>query len=363
VSDPTLPANSELAQQLKGVIRQALLDANTPGAAVAVLLDGQPAFIEGIGFSDLAQTTALHAHARFYIYSVTKTLIAAAMLQLVDEGRVGLDTAVQTYLDELPLTTPVTIRQLLNHTGGIPDYGGLPAYFEALKANPRQAWSPEEFLAATLPQGLLFPPGQGWRYSNIGFLLLRQVIEAVSAASLQAALQERLFRPLALRHCRVAESLADGQQLTPGYSTFFAGDGSLQDVRPLYHPGWVSHGVVIATAVEVAQILSALFSGELISAPSRAALLTSVDVPVNHPFFQQPAYGLGIMVDRRSRYGLMAGHGGGGPGYSAGALHLPDVQGRHLTTVVLANCDRDDLGLELAFSSAMLVGKAVEDPE
>jgi D-alanyl-D-alanine carboxypeptidase len=237
VSDPSLPANSELGQQLKGVIRQALNDSNTPGVAVAILLDGQAMFIEGVGFSDLAQTTALEAQTLSYIYSVTKTLIAATMLQLVDEGRVGLDTAVQTYLDELPLTTPVTIRQLLSHTAGIPDYGGLPAYFDALKANPRQAWSSEEFLAATLSQGLLFPPGQGWHYSNIGFLLLRQVIEAVSAASLRGALQERIFRPLALRHCRVAESLADGQQLTPGYSTFFAGDGSWQDVRQWYHPG------------------------------------------------------------------------------------------------------------------------------
>jgi D-alanyl-D-alanine carboxypeptidase len=110
VSNPTLPANSELAQQLKGVIRQTLIDANTPGAAVAILLDGQPAFIEGIGFSDLAQTTALEAQAPFYIYGVTKTLIAAAILQLVDEGQVGLDTAVQTYLDELSLAAPVTIR-------------------------------------------------------------------------------------------------------------------------------------------------------------------------------------------------------------------------------------------------------------
>jgi D-alanyl-D-alanine carboxypeptidase len=121
--------------------------------------------------------------------------------------------------------------------------------------------------------------------------------------------------------------------------------------------------VVIATPVEVAQILSALFSGELTSAEGCAALMTTVDVPVNHPFFQQPAYGLGIMVDRHSRYGLLAGHGGGGPGYSAGALHLPDVHGRQLTTVVLANCDRDGLGLELAFSLAMLVGKAVEELE
>ena len=84
-------------------------------------------------------------------------------------------------------------------------------------------------------------------------------------------------------------------------------------------------------------------------------MLSAVSVPVKHSFFRQPAYGLGVMIDRRSRYGVMAGHGGGGPGYSAGALHIPDAHGRRITSIALANCDQGDTGLMLAYELAMAV--------
>ncbi|NLE44455.1 MAG: beta-lactamase family protein [Chloroflexi bacterium] len=267
-----------------------------------------------------------------------------------------LDAPIQTYLPQIPLDIAVTVRRLLNHTGGIPDYGGLPAYYEALKADPTRPWTPDEFLTATLTEGLVFIPGEDWRYSNIGFLLLRQVIETVRRTSLRTALQERIFAPLGLRRTFVAQTLDDARQLTPGYSAFFAPDDSLQDIQSLYHPGWVSHGVVISTASDLALVIDALFTGRLITSQSRDAMFEAVDVAVDAPFFRHPSYGLGVMIDHESRYGVMAGHGGGGPGYSAGALDLPDVHGRWVTSVALANRDGNDLGLEMAFTMGMIVG-------
>ena len=76
-------------------------------------------------------------------------------------------------------------------------------------------------------------------------------------------------------------------------------------------------------------------------------------VPGDYAPFRQPAYGLGVMIDALSPYGLVAGHGGGGPGYSIGAFHFADVNGRSVTSVVLANRDQDDIGLQIAFSSLM----------
>lgn len=348
--------DAELHHQITTAAQQALAASSAPGVAIALWLDGQPLFVSATGFRDLEQTTALDIDAQFYIYSITKSLIATVILQLVEQGRLALDTPVQTYLPQIALDTPVTLRQLLNHTGGIPDYGGLPAYFAALKANPTQAWTDEEFLAATLPTGLTFAPGQGWQYSNIGFLLLRQVIETVHQRSLRTALHDHIFAPLALAQPHVAQTLKDARLLTPGYSAFFATDDSRQDMRLVYHPGWVSHGVVIATASDLARVIDALFTDQLLNPASRAAMLEAVRVPINHPFFQQPAYGLGVMIDPGSRYGVIAGHGGGGPGYSAGALHLPAVHGHRLTSVALANGDEDELGLSLAFTLAMLIG-------
>jgi D-alanyl-D-alanine carboxypeptidase len=338
--------------ELNQTVENSLSATATPGVAVALLLDGQPVFVAGSGFRDLKKTTALDSEARFYIYSVTKSLIAGVVLRLVQRGSLGLDEAVQTYLPDLALDRPVTIRQLLNHTGGIPDYGGLMAYFEALKAEPKHPWSANQFLAETLSKGLIFEPGQGWAYSNIGYLLLRQVIERVLVKSLRAALHEHIFAPLGLSGSFAAESLADAQVLTPGYSAIFSSDKTMKDIRAVYHPGWVSHGVVIASALDLARMFDSILSGQAIDGERRAAMLTAIPVPVKHPLFQQPGYGLGVMVDTGSRWGLMAGHGGGGPGYSAGVIHLPDVHGRRITSAALANSDQSDLGLQVAFELA-----------
>lgn len=337
---------------LQQAARAALQKKATPGAAFAVLVDGQPVISSAAGYARQDQSAPLDPAARFPIYSITKTLIAAVTLQLAEQDRLRLDAPVQAYLPALALPAPVTLRQLLNHTGGVPDYGGLSAYFDAVRAHPAQPWSAQEFLAATLPAGLAYPPGQGWGYSNIGYLLLRQVIETVTGASLREALRERIFAPLGLRHTDTAETLEDMQPLTPGYSQFFS-PGELQDVRSRYHPGWVSHGVVLSTAAELAHMLDAILGGRLLSAESRAAMLKAEDVPVQHPFFHRPAYGLGVMVDKEPANGLIAGHGGGGPGYSAGALTLVDTRGRRITGAVLANSDRDDLALRLAYDLLM----------
>jgi D-alanyl-D-alanine carboxypeptidase len=205
----------------------------------------------------------------------------------------------------------------------------------------------------------VFAPGYGWRYSNIGFLLLRQLIETLMRASLRTVLDRHIFIPLGLQHTFLADTLTDAHHLTPGYSSFFRSDNEVQDVRRLYHPWWVAHGVVVATAPELACIIDAIFTGRLLTAHSRAAMLEPVLVPYQHPCFQQPAYGLGVMLDPQSSYGLIAGHGGGGPGYSAGVLHLPDVDGHHITSVVLANRDQDDLGLGMAFKLATILGNAL----
>ncbi len=138
--------SAELQQRLNEVVLQALLAADAPGAAVALILDGQPILKAGIGFRDLQHKAVLDPDALVYIYSVTKPLLATAMLLLVNQGRLELDTPVQTYLHDLPLLAPVTVRQLLNHTGGLPDYGGMRAYFDALRADPRHPWTSDEFL-------------------------------------------------------------------------------------------------------------------------------------------------------------------------------------------------------------------------
>jgi len=109
---------------------------------------------------------------------------------------------------------------------------------------------------------------------------------------------------------------------------------------------------VISTASELACIFEALFTGQLLTPALLAEMLTPVPVPVpgTHPLFGQPGYGLGVMMDSGSWYGVVAGHGGEGPGYAVGALHLPSVGGHRVTSVALTNRDRGDLGLQVALA-------------
>lgn len=345
-------SDPNLAQRMGNAVENLLHECAVPGATVAVVIDGQPMLYAGFGASDLGGTSPLDVNAQFYIYSITKTLTAIATLQLVEQGRIEPDGPIQTYLPDLVLPQPVTIRQLLNHTGGIPDYGGIPEYHEAVRASPEQPWTSAQFLERTLSGGLAFEPGHGWGYSNIGYLILKLLLERVHGQSLRDIMRETIFAPLDLQCTFVAENLADASELTHGYSTYFSSDDVPSDVTPHYHPGWVSHGVVISTAPEIAHIFEALFAGRLLDDSSLAAMLEPVPVPAEHPLFSQPAYGLGLMIDSGSPYGLVAGHGGGGPGYSTGAIHLPDVNGRRVTSVALANADHGDLGLPIAFALA-----------
>jgi D-alanyl-D-alanine carboxypeptidase len=206
-----------------------------------------------------------------------------------------------------------------------------------------------------LARGVLFAPGEGWAYSNLGYLLLRRVVETVRRQSFGAAVHTQLALPLGLHQTRVVETLADAAVLTPGFSSLLSAAGALVDVHTLYHPGWVSHGVVGSTAAELALLIDALGAGTLVSAAGLAAMLDAVPVAVQHPLFREPAYGLGLMVDRASPYGILFGHGGGGPGYAIGAVCVPNADGRRITAVAMANRDQPDLGLRIAFEAVEFV--------
>ena len=348
--------NDKLSPRVVQLVTGHLRDAKTPGAGVAVIFDGEVAFAGGVGTRDLAGNEPLPDDARFYIYSITKTLLAAITLQLVERGEVGLDRTVQEYLPEYPLATPVTVRQVLNHTAGLRDYGGMAEYAAAVRAHPEAAWSENDFLDRTLTDGLLFAPGEGWSYSNIGYLTIKLLVERVTGLTLRELVVSRIAVPLGLVDTSVAETLDDTTVLTPGYSAWIDPEGPVVDVSRRYHPGWVSHGVVTSTAPELAQIIDAVFGGRLVAPALLPEMLRPTRVPVDHPLFVEPSYGLGAMLDPGSPYGVVAGHGGGGPGYSAGALHFPNVGGRRVTTVALANSDRGDAGLPIAFGLVGAVG-------
>lgn len=285
---------------------------------------------------------------RNLIYSLTKTFIATLVLKLAEQKKIGLDAELAAYLPKAPFATTVTIRQLLRHSSGMPDYGALPDYHAAVRAHPDRPWSEAEFIERTCARGPAFAPDQGWLYSNIGYMLLKQTIEAVTGQSFADTLATIIATPHGLASLSVPTALGDLAPLAPGLSIYFASGGTAADMRGRYHPGWVSHGVIAATAADVASFYEALFHGDILAPASLAEMTKTVPVPQPRAPFHAAAYGLGLMSDADAPGGPVYGHTGEGPGYHAAAYHFGAV-----TIAVLINAE---IGAErLAFELGALL--------
>ena len=243
--------------------------------------------------------------ARYPIYSVTKTAVAAAVLLLVREGAVELGS----------------VRRLLDHTSGVRDYGSLPEYHEAVRAQPGLAWEDDEFLARTAAAGPQFEPGEGWAYSNTGYLLLRRLLDEHGGLS--------AFLPrIGLADVAVAERTDDLAAAVPAPSALLL-DG-VDDVRSVYDPRWVGHRTLVARAEDLVGFWRNL-PAEMLDPR------TFVPIGFEAPGFVRPSYGLGVMADPEHPLGTVVGHGGGGPGYAAGVFAVPSAAA---VAIVLAADER-----------------------
>ncbi|SLM49847.1 Metal-dependent hydrolase, beta-lactamase superfamily [Nitrospira japonica] len=282
---------------------------------------------------------SIHVDSRYSVQSITKSLTAAAVLRLVHSGLLTLDSPLARWLPDVPHAARITLRQCLQHTSGLPDYGAVPEYHQAVNAQAAP-WSFAEFLERTHAERLLFEPGQGWRYSNIGYMVVRRLVETVCGESFAEIISKKVCQPLGLQHTFVIGDREGFQALVPAYSVSMSPDGLPVDVRSRYDPGWVATGVVASTASDLVRFFDKLLAGDLLP----GVLLEEMRrvVHVGTPSSQRwvmPSYGLGLMADPQSPYGILYGHNGGGPGYTSTALHVLTPAGQSVTVAVLSNTE------------------------
>ena len=226
-------------------------------------------------------------------WSFTKTALAIALLRLSERGRISLDEAV----DDKPYT-PV---QLLRHEAGLSDYGFLSRYHGDVEAG-LLPWSVDDLLKAVEAERLRYPPGQGWAYSNVGYLKVAKLIERTSERHLADALADLVFSPAKLSTARLATTPND------------LADVCMGDVAG-YHPGWVYHGLIVGTVMDAARLLRSLFKGDLVKPETLSRMLVSVPLPqFRSELLPDPAYGLGLMQRATDPLAHPIGHSGGGPG-------------------------------------------------
>ena len=162
----------------------------------------------------------------FLAYSITKTFTSSLVLFLCEEQRLHLNDSLARWFPRIAHADRITLRRLLNHTAGIPDYGSLRSYHNDLRTSPETPWTFERFAIETFEKGLEFEPGQGWAYSNPAYMLLRRILESVSGRSYRELVAERIARPLGLSQTFVAESIPDLELLAPGTSRALSADGA-----------------------------------------------------------------------------------------------------------------------------------------
>jgi CubicO group peptidase (beta-lactamase class C family) len=238
-------------------------------------------------------------------WSFTKTILAAAALVLVRDGRLALDCPVRS--------RPFTLRQLLQHQSGLADYGHLAAYQQAV-ARGDEPWPVSELFERTDAHRLRYEPGQGWGYSNIGYLMVRELIEETVGENVSAAISRLVLRPLDINGARIARTPTDLAGVAMGSASS-------------YHPSWAYHGLAVGPLRDAALVLDRLMTGALLPPDLLAAMGKAHPVSEPNPSrpWSRPGYGLGLMSGIASGGHKAMGHTGAGPGSVIAVYHQPDA--------------------------------------
>jgi len=296
-----------------------------PGAAIGVWASGGRSLVKGIGAGQLSPHVAMSVNDKFRIGSNTKTFVITVLLQLVDEGRLGLDDPVAKFkLDvKMPDADRITVRQLMDMRSGLIDLYALPA-FQALDIKPDSKFDRHHWLQLALDQPRLFAPGAQYNYSNTNYMLLGMIIEAVTKETVERQIESRLLVPLGLRNTPFP--ITDPGMPSPYAHGYMLDDKRAWKDESLALPPSVSWaaGVMISDMADMKTWVKAYVTGTTNSAATQKARLTCL--PVGKPNL---AFGLGI--------GCSAGwfgYTGGITGYNTGAYYLPAMDA---TIVVLVN--------------------------
>jgi len=272
---------------------------------------------------------------KFRIGSVTKQFTAVAILQLQEEGSVDLQAPISEYLPEYPEGDRITIHHLLTHTAGIPEYLN-PEVFPDLLEWMRQSSTLNQLVDRFKALPLEFEPGEKFSYSNSGYVLLTQIIEAVSDQSYADYLQTNIFDPLAMNNTGYELPQTVILNLAQGYVSI--GDGAYMQATPLDMSLPQGAGGLYSTTADLATWTQWLHSEQansaVLSAAAKETLMQPV-VPMEAEVSPDTFYGYGLVVD--TQFGRQRIHHAGGiSGFASSVAHYP---AEALTITVLSNSE------------------------
>ena len=292
---------------------QTLVDNGYPGALAAKTDKDGDAVGATAGKGNLSTGEAPPLDGEVRIASNTKTFVAVLIMKMVEEGKVKLDEPIETYLPGIVKGQGVdgkkiTVRQLLQHTSGLPEFGDGQLDYFAIR---NDYVSPRDVLDGVLSRPAQFVPGAKFQYNNANYVVLGLLAERVAKRPIAEQIEAKIVKPLGLKHTYMpgpGEKAIRGKH-PHGYHTRDGKPGKLEDITEA-DPSWEwAAGSMISTPSELNKFMQSVFDGSLLSQASIAEMKKSVPAPE-----MGGEYGLGL-IGHKSSCGVVWGHSGNNPGY------------------------------------------------
>ena len=313
---------------------QGLVEAGYPAALAAVSdSKGESAGVAvGKGNLETGQAPPMDGEVR--VGSASKTFVAVVVMQMVQEGKVGLDEPIETYLPGLIKGegvdgSKITVRQLLQHTSGLPDFDETLFGTTDVFQYRHHYVTPRDVLDSALSKPAQFEPGTQWKYTNTNYIVLGMLVERVSQRPVGEQIDERIVKKLGLSHTYFPAPGEEKIRGTHPRGYHLSAEGKLEDITEMDPTwGWAA-GAMVSTPSELNTFFQAVFDGRLLTQASIQEMKKGVDIGSGGR-----VYGLGLIGTPLSCGGTAWGHGGDIAGYHTRGGVGPD--GTAVTVAVTA---------------------------
>ena len=339
-------AQKTQARVIDSLVKDAIDSQRISSLSVAVVRGRDTVSLTAYGLAWREPAIPTTSATVYRMGSIAKQFTASVMLQLVDEGRMSLNDPIDKFLPRLPAAwRTVRIREVLNHTSGIPSYTNLgPAWSSRMTED----FSPDSLIALTTGKPLDFPTGTNWRYNNSGYVIAGRIIERVEGKPYATVVDERIAKPLGLESLSYCLTNPEQGRDAAGYET--APNKTFQDAVPISLTQPYAAGGLCITARDLVKWNAALHGGKVVSLKSYQRMTTPEGSAVPR------GYGYGIVRDS-SVHGVRLVHGGGINGFVSSNSYTPANQ---LSIVVLGNTGTGEVDKLAAQITRLMDGKALE---
>ncbi|MGB9067833.1 MAG: serine hydrolase domain-containing protein [Candidatus Acidiferrales bacterium] len=329
---PTPPLDSQRLKSIDSFITAQMAQRQIPGLAVGIYSRGEILLVKGYGLANVELGVRAKPETIFQSGSVGKQFVSAAIMMLVEEGKLSLDDSIVKYFPDAPAAwKPILIKNLLSHTSGLAEYESGDRIGPQGPFYLRLDFTEDELVSKIEALPIEAAPGEKWDYRNTNYALLGILIHKVTGKLYYDFLSERIFKPLGMTSTRI---ISDRDIIPNRAAGYEIDDGELKNqawVSPTFDS--TADGTLYFNVLDLAKWDAALYGTQLLKQSSLDRIWTVY--PLNDGTPNPAGYGFGWMIGAQNNHKRIE-HGGGWQGFTARIARYPDDR---LTIVVLTNLD------------------------